>query len=152
METTLNTIRAAGTRKADGWYPTLEYAHGGRVIGDIQCVTLAEAVHESENMIQCMADYPVAFLSNHPAPNQLIDLSHKRGNKPLVRHLAAQYLKYLRKEVRETDGRKFPCSWLWLGLLAKEACDKLKPIATDNGIPWSEVELLANADRLAGVK
>jgi hypothetical protein len=70
-----STIRAAATRKADGWYPTLEYAHGGRVIGAIQCGTLVEAVYESENMIQCMADYPVAFRSNHPAPNQLIDLS-----------------------------------------------------------------------------
>lgn len=70
----------------------------------------------------------------------------------LVRHLSARYLKYLRKEVRETDGKSFPCSWPWLGMIASEARDKLKPIATANGISWSEVQLLANADRLAGVK
>jgi len=70
----------------------------------------------------------------------------------LVRHLAARYLKYLRKEVRQTDGRRFPCSWPWLGMIANEAEAQLKPIATENGIRWSDVQLLANADRLAGVK
>jgi len=70
----------------------------------------------------------------------------------MVRHLAARYLKHLRKEVRETDGKHFPCSWQWLGIIADEARDKLKPIATANGILWSEVQLRANADRLAGVK
>lgn len=70
----------------------------------------------------------------------------------MVRHLAAQYLKYLRKEVRQTDGKTFPCSWPWLGMIADDARTKLKPLATDNGIPWSKVQLRANADRLAGVK
>jgi hypothetical protein len=37
-------------------------------------------------------------------------------------------------------------------MVANEARDKLKPIATDNGIRWSDVQLTANADRLAGVK
>ncbi len=37
-------------------------------------------------------------------------------------------------------------------MIANEARDKLKPAASDNGILWSEVQLLANADRLAGVK
>jgi hypothetical protein len=37
-------------------------------------------------------------------------------------------------------------------MIANEAEAKLKPIATDNGIRWIDVQLLANADRLAGVK
>lgn len=71
-----STIRASATRKSNAWYPTLEYSHGGRVIGDIQCGTMEEAVGEAERMIQCMADYPSAFLLNHPDSNQLIDLSN----------------------------------------------------------------------------
>ncbi len=75
-----STIRASATRKAGGWYPTLEYAHGGRVIGDIQCGTMSEAVKESEDMLRCMNDFPSAFQRNHPAPNQLIDLSNDKSS------------------------------------------------------------------------
>lgn len=78
-------IRASATRKMGGWYPTLEYSNGGRVIGNIRCWTMNAAVRESVEMIQCMADHPAAFLDNHPTPNQLIDLRSEaalRENKP----------------------------------------------------------------------
>lgn len=68
-------IKASATRKANGWYPTLEYPNGGRVIGNIQCETMDKAVSESVEMIDCMAEHPVAFKNNHPAANQLIDLT-----------------------------------------------------------------------------
>jgi len=69
------TITPDATRKADGWYPTLSYSHGGRVIGDIQCGSMEQAKQEAAEMIKCMEDYPSAFERNHPAANQLIDLT-----------------------------------------------------------------------------
>lgn len=44
------------------------------MIGQQRCGSMEEAIEESRQMIQCMSDYPVSFRSNHPTPNQLIDL------------------------------------------------------------------------------
>lgn len=60
----------------DGWAPALEYDNGGVVIAAIRCGTMNEALRESSEMLGCMSDYPDAFTDNHPAPNQLIDLSN----------------------------------------------------------------------------
>jgi len=60
----------------DGWAPALEYDNGGVVIAAIRCGTMDEALRESAEMLGCMSEYPDAFTNNHPAPNQLIDLSN----------------------------------------------------------------------------
>lgn len=72
----MKTIKASATRKSDGWAPTLEYQNGGRVIGQQRCGTMEAATEESADMIRCMDEYPEAFRNNHPAPDQLIDLSN----------------------------------------------------------------------------
>jgi len=69
------TIKASSTRKSNGWAPTLEYQNGGRVIGQQRCDSMREAIGEASDLIRCMSEYPEAFRNNHPAPNQLIDLS-----------------------------------------------------------------------------
>ena len=74
MKTTI-LIKPNATRKGDGWAPVLEYENGGRVIGQQRLATMGDALDESQAMIQCIWDYPEAFKNNHPAENQLIDLS-----------------------------------------------------------------------------
>ena len=64
----------SATRKANGWYPVLEYPNGGRFIGDILCCSMEQAKFEAWEMVECMENHPGAFTSNHPQPNQLIDL------------------------------------------------------------------------------
>ena len=70
----------------DGWAPALEYDNGGVVIAAIRCGTMNEALREASEMLGCMSDYPDAFTHNHPAPNQMIDLSNAEStraeNKP----------------------------------------------------------------------
>jgi len=63
----------------DGWAPALEYDNGGVVIAAIRCGTMNEAIREAAEMLGCMSDYPDAFRHNHPASNQLIDLSNAIG-------------------------------------------------------------------------
>jgi len=68
-------IEASSTRRADGWAPTLIYNNGGRVIAALRCGTMQEAIRESEDMLDCMRQYPNTFLNCHPEPHQCIDLS-----------------------------------------------------------------------------
>ena len=63
----------------DGWAPALEYDNGGIVIAAIRSGTMNEALREASEMLGCMSDYPDAFRFNHPAPNQLIDLSNAQS-------------------------------------------------------------------------
>ena len=63
----------------DGWSPALEYDNGGVVIAAIRYGTMNEALDEASEMLGCMSDYPDAFTNNHPAPNQMIDLSNDQG-------------------------------------------------------------------------
>ena len=60
----------------DGWAPALEYDNGGVVVAALRCGTMDEAIRESCEMLGCMSNYPDAFTHNHPAPNQLVDLSN----------------------------------------------------------------------------
>jgi hypothetical protein len=69
-------IKPSCRRMKDGWAPALEYDNGGVVLAAIRCGTMNEAIRESSEMLGCMSDYPDAFTNNHPAPNQLIDLSN----------------------------------------------------------------------------
>jgi hypothetical protein len=71
------TIKPSCRRMKDGWAPALEYDNGGVVIAAIRCGTMNEALREASGMLGCMSDYPDAFTSNHPAPNQLIDLANE---------------------------------------------------------------------------
>lgn len=64
----------SATRKAEGWYPVLEYPNGGRVIGNILCGSMEQAKFEAWEMVDCMEKHPGAFTTSHPQPNQLIDL------------------------------------------------------------------------------
>ena len=81
-DTNMETIKASATRKSDGWAPMLEYQNGGRVIGRQRCGTMEDATAESSDMIRCMSEYPEAFRNNHPAPNQMIDLSNDKTQAP----------------------------------------------------------------------
>ena len=79
-------ITPSSTRKSDGWHPTLLYANGGRVVGR-QALSTMEAAHaEAEEMVVHMEEFPGAYSSNHPAPNQLIDLLI---NRPLDKYNAS---------------------------------------------------------------
>jgi hypothetical protein len=69
-------IKPSCRRMKDGWAPALEYDNGGVVIAAIRCGTMNEALREASEMLGCMSDYPDAFTHNHPAPNQMIDLSN----------------------------------------------------------------------------
>jgi hypothetical protein len=69
--------KASAMRKANGWAPVVEYYNGGKIIGQQRFSTMEEAIQESENLIDCMDEHPVAFENNHPQENQLIDLSKK---------------------------------------------------------------------------
>jgi hypothetical protein len=69
-------IKPSCRRMKDGWAPALEYDNGGVVIAAIRCGTMNEALRESSEMLGCMSEYPESFRNNHPAPNQLIDLSN----------------------------------------------------------------------------
>lgn len=71
----------SATRKGNGWYPVLEYLNGGRVIGDILCGSMEQAKFEAWEMVECMEQHPGAFTSNHPQPNQLIDLRENSQDK-----------------------------------------------------------------------
>jgi hypothetical protein len=77
METKM--IKPSCRRMKDGWAPALEYDNGGVVIAAIRCGTMNEAIREAAEMLGCMSDYPDAFRHNHPASNQLIDLSNAIG-------------------------------------------------------------------------
>jgi len=70
------TIKPSSRRMKDGWAPALEYDNGGVVIAALRCGTMDAAMGEACEMLGCMSDYPDAFRNNHPAPNQLIDLSN----------------------------------------------------------------------------
>jgi len=69
-------IKPSCRRMKDGWAPALEYDNGGVVIAAIRCGTMNEALGEASEMLGCMSDYPDAFTNNHPAPNQMINLSN----------------------------------------------------------------------------
>jgi hypothetical protein len=83
---TTEMIKPSCRRMKDGWAPALEYDNGGVVIAAIRCGTMNEALREASEMLGCMSDYPDAFTHNHPAPNQMIDLSNAEStraeNKP----------------------------------------------------------------------
>lgn len=70
------TIKPSCRRMKDGWASALEYDNGGVVIAAIRYGTMNEALDEASEMLGCMSDYPDAFTNNHPAPNQMIDLSN----------------------------------------------------------------------------
>jgi hypothetical protein len=72
---TPNPIKATATRKADGWHLTIEYENGGRIVGRQGFVTMDEAENEATSIISLMGKYPDLFINEHPAKNQLIDLS-----------------------------------------------------------------------------
>jgi hypothetical protein len=69
-------IKSSCRRMKDGWAPALEYDNGGMVIASIRCGTMNRALQEAAEMLRCMSDYPDAFTHNHPAPNQMINLSN----------------------------------------------------------------------------
>lgn len=78
-------IRPNAVRKSDGWAPALDYENGGRVIGMQRHWSMEQALRESQEMIQCMTDYPESFQSNHPNPHELIDLG-QRSSESTDRH------------------------------------------------------------------
>lgn len=71
------SINPSCRRMSDGWAPALAYDNGGCVIAAIRCATMDDAIREASNMIRCILDHPSAFANNHPAPNQLVDLSKR---------------------------------------------------------------------------
>ena len=68
-------IKATATRKANGWHLTIEYDNGGRIVGRQRFGTMEEAENEARSIISLMEKYPGLFINEHPAKNQLIDLS-----------------------------------------------------------------------------
>lgn len=75
-------IKPSCRRMKNGWAPTLEYDNKNVVITAIRCGTMNEALREASEMLACMSEYPDAFTNNHPAPNQMIDLSNARAMTP----------------------------------------------------------------------